>query len=253
MSNQTPPSHDRRLEPVREVYEEFGREDPMYAALSRKGYTGDRWDPEEFFQTGRDEIRNVMEHIGSLGLDLDRGRALDFGCAIGRLTQALADHFHTVIGVDIASSMVERARTYNRHGDRVRYIVNVAPNLQILESDSFDLVYSNKVLQHLPPENPVAYVKEFVRVLRPGGLAVFQFRNGPRIRPGGPRAWLYTLNRRYIRRLFQRIRGRKAYEIHYLAQSRVQEAVDEAGGTVVDVTDLSRGKPGKSLRYCATK
>lgn len=241
------------LDAVREAFERFGRADPMYAALTRPGREGNQWDPEEFFEDGRREIRAVLDYLDGLGADPARGRALDFGCAVGRLTQALADHFEEAVGVDIAAAMIDAARAHNRHGGRVRYVLNTAPDLAVLESASFDFVYTNKVLQHIPPEAQYAYIREFMRVLRPGGVAVFQTRNGPRIEPGTPRALLYTINRRYIRRLSQRLRGRVPYEMHFVARARVEEEVAGAGGRVVDVKDLSRGRAGKSLRYCAVR
>ena len=245
--------NDSGLRSVRGVFEDLGRDDPMYAALSRNALRGNRWDPEAFFATGRSEIGDVMSYVESLAIPLERGRALDFGCAVGRLTQALADHFREAVGVDIATSMVERARAYNAHGDRVTYIANPAPDLSLFDDATFDFIYSNKVLQHIPPENQLAYMREFVRVLRPGGVAVFQTRNGPVVRPGTPRALLYRLNRMYFRRFAQRIRGRPAYEMHYVARARVEEAVGAAGGRIVDVVDMSRGKPQKSLRYCVVR
>ena len=253
MNDRPKDARDAGLRAVRGVFEELGRDDPMYAALSRNDYRGNRWDPRTFFETGRREIGDVLEYATGLGLRHGRGRALDFGCAVGRLTQALADHFGEVVGVDIASAMVERAREYNAHGDRVVYLANAAPDLTLFEDESFDFVYSNKVLQHIPPENQLHYMREFVRVLRPGGAAIFQTRNGPVVRPGTVRALLYTLNRSYFRRFAQRIRGRPAYEMHYVARSRVEAALTAAGGTVIDVADVSRGRPDKSLRYCVTR
>jgi 2-polyprenyl-3-methyl-5-hydroxy-6-metoxy-1,4-benzoquinol methylase len=241
------------LRSVRGVFEDLGRDDPMYAALSRRDYRGNRWDPAAFFATGRREIGDVIAYVASTGLHLRDERALDFGCAVGRLTQALADHFQEVIGLDIASSMIERARAFNTHGSRVIYIASTAADLALLDSGTFDFVYSNKVLQHIPPANQLEYMKEFVRVLRPGGVTVFQTRNGPVVRPGTPRALLYTLNRTYFRRFAQRIRGRPAYEMHYVARSSVEEAIASAGGRIVDIVDLSRGETAKSLRYCVTR
>jgi 2-polyprenyl-3-methyl-5-hydroxy-6-metoxy-1,4-benzoquinol methylase len=244
---------NQELDRVRAAFEEFGREDPMFAALSRSECRGGKWDADEFFENGRAEIAAVLAYVDRLGVPLARGRALDFGCGIGRLTQALGDHFAEVVGVDIASSMLEAARAYNRHGERAQYLLNTRSDLQLLQSDYFDFVYSNKVLQHIPPDAQAAYVHEFVRVLRPNGVAVFQTRNGPKIRPGTARAWLYTLNRRYIRRLTQRIKGRVPYEMHYLAESTVRELVAQAGGHVIDIRDVSQSKPRRSLRYCITK
>ncbi|MBW3533730.1 MAG: class I SAM-dependent methyltransferase [Gemmatimonadetes bacterium] len=240
----------RDLEPVQATFEDWGREDPLYAVLTRKARRGNRWDPEEFFERGRVEIAEVVAYLGRLGLEVGRGRALDFGCGVGRLTQALADHFDEAVGVDIAASMVERARKLDRHGEKVRYVVNTAPDLAIFGDDTFDFVYSNKVLQHIPPLAVEAYVREFFRVLAPGGVAVFQMRSGPRIEPGTLRARLYTLRRRTLRRLWKRLRGLAPYEMHYLARARMEEVVAEAGATLVDVQDVSGGR-AKSFRYCA--
>jgi len=241
------------LEHVRKVYEQLGRDDPLYAVLTYKGHEGGRWDPAEFFATGREEIEKILAYVETLPWKLQRRSALDFGCGVGRLTQALADHFHEVVGLDISSTMVEKAVEFDRHGERVQYLVNTSGDLRLLEANAFDLVYSNITLQHIPPGDQASYIREFIRVLRPGGLAIFQARNGPRVNPGTPRAWLYTLRRQYLRRLWRRLRGRLPYEMHFLARSRVEEAIAMSGGRVVDVVDLSEGRPGKSLRYCATK
>lgn len=244
---------DAALEPVRGAFEQFGRDDALYAALSRGGREGGRWNPDEFFANGRERIAEVMAYATSLGLELRRDHALDFGTGPGRLAQGLAEHFARVTGVDIASSMVETARAYNTHGERVEYVVNTAPDLHIFDSATFDLVYTEKVLQHIPPDLQAGYIAEFVRVLRPGGLAIFQTRNGPLIRQGSLRSFLYTLNRRHVRRLLQRLRGKHPYEMHFIARERVEEIVSAAGGRIVDVVDLSRGKPNRSLRYCVLK
>lgn len=241
------------LASVQRVFEEFGRADPMYAALTRSSARGNRWDPEAFFATGRAEIADVMSRLASLGIEPQRDRALDFGCAVGRLTQALADHFEHVDGVDIASAMVERARALNRHGERVTYHLNTAPDLALFADASFDFVYTNKVLQHIPPQHQLGYVREFVRILRPGGIGVFQMRNGPVVRPGTLRALAYRLNRVYFRRFAQWVKRMPAYEMHYVARTLVEETVRAAGARVVDVVDLSRGRPGRSLSYCITR
>lgn len=238
------------LDPVREAFEAWGRDDPLYAVLTSRNRRGNRWDPGAFFERGRQEMGEVVTYLGKLGLQLGIRHALDFGCGVGRLTQALAEDFEDVIGVDIARSMVEKAREFNRHGPRVRYIVNTAPDLALFGDDRFDFVYSSKVLQHIPPAVVETYVREFFRVLRPGGVAVFQMRSGPRVEPGSLRAGLYSLRRRRLRRLWQRIRGRAPYEMHYLARERIEEIVAEAGATLLDVQDVSRGR-GKSFRYCA--
>lgn len=155
-------------------WDEFGRIDPLWAILTDPSKKNNRWDLREFFATGEAEIACLMDRVATLPLSLRRGRALDFGCGVGRLTQALCRHFEQCVGVDIAPSMIERAREYNRFGDRCQYYVNAADHLRLFEDGRFDFVYSNIVLQHIPPEYSARYVREFVRVLAAGGLAVFQ-------------------------------------------------------------------------------
>lgn len=242
------------LDYVRRTYEALGRDDPLWAVLTKASRRHGGWDPEEFFRTGREEVAETLAWVRELGVAPEGGRALDFGCGVGRLSQALADSFDEVVGVDISRTMVERAREYDRHGERVRYVVNTRGDLGGLGDDRFDLVYSNITLQHIPPRYARVYIGEFFRVLRPGGTTVFQMRNGPRVEPGTLRSWLYRLNREHLRHLLQRIRGRPPYEIHYLARSLVEETVREAGGTMVGMRDVGRGpREGKSLMYCARK
>jgi len=74
------------LAAVRRTFEKLGREDPMYTVLSWKRRRHNRWDPEEFFQTGRREIEGVLRYVDARRLPLARRRALDFGCGVGRLS-----------------------------------------------------------------------------------------------------------------------------------------------------------------------
>lgn len=241
------------LDHTKDVFEEWGRDDPMHAVLTRKGYEGGQWDVEAFFRRGREEIGGVMARLHELDLEPGRDRALDFGCGVGRLTQALADEFDEVVGLDIAASMVEAAGAHNRHGDRVRFRVNTSERLEGIDDASFDFVYSSKTLQHIPPEHARGYIREFVRVLRAGGVTVFQVRNGPRIEPGTLRARLYRLRRHHLRQLWRRMRAKRPYEMHFVNRGRVTELIQEGGGRVVDVQDLSQGRPNKSLRFFAQR
>ena len=80
-------------------------------------------------ETGAREIRDVMSYVEGLSIPLRRRRALDFGCGVGRLTQALVRYFDEVCGVDIAPSMIEWARKYNGCGDHCLYFVNASDDL----------------------------------------------------------------------------------------------------------------------------
>jgi SAM-dependent methyltransferase len=161
------------LTELRRHWNTFGKEDPLWAILTRDNARHQRWDVVEFFATGATEITALMERLDTLGMPSARRRALDFGCGVGRLTQALCGHFEQSVGVDIAPSMIRLARTYNRHGRRCHYYVNGATDLRRFGDDHFDLIYSNLVLQHMRPDLARAYIREFLRVVAPDGLVVF--------------------------------------------------------------------------------
>ncbi len=174
------------IERLKTNWEAFGRDDPLWAVLTEPTARGGRWDLDEFLARGEHEVAAALAELDQLGASPVRGRALDFGCGVGRLTQALADRFERCDGVDIAGSMIAEARRVNRRGDRVQYHVNDAPDLELFASGTFDFVLSFIVLQHMEPRYATGYIAEFLRVLKPGGVAMFQVPAGVRTPPPAP-------------------------------------------------------------------
>lgn len=162
------------LKALQKNWEDLGKTDPLYAVLSWPGKEGGKWQIDEFFANGREEVQKVMKYVGLLGANSELNKALDFGCGVGRLTQALAEYFDEVAGVDIASSMIELANKYNKFGEKCKYYHNDSDNLDLFADNSFDFIYSNVTLQHMEPRYSKKYIKEFLRVLKPKGLLVFQ-------------------------------------------------------------------------------
>jgi ubiquinone/menaquinone biosynthesis C-methylase UbiE len=162
------------LDDLKRNWEAFGERDPLWAILTDPSKKNNQWDVKEFFATGEAEVDCLMDAVAALSVSLRKDTALDFGCGVGRVTQALCTRFERCVGVDIAGSMIGLAREHNRFGERCQYFVNEADNLRMFGDDHFDLIYCNIVLQHIPPEYSIRYIREFIRVLAPGGLAVFQ-------------------------------------------------------------------------------
>jgi ubiquinone/menaquinone biosynthesis C-methylase UbiE len=246
------------LRHLQRTWNDLGRTDPLWAVLTAPDKRGNRWELGQFFATGVGEIDALMRYIESLGLSLPKRKALDFGCGVGRLTQPLADHFHEVWGVDIAPSMIELAREYNRHGDRCKYHVNDKGNLSFFPDQSFDLVFSLLTLQHMPPEYAKAYIREFLRVLRPGGLLVFQMAGEQTAVRTGPAVSL----RRFFRwlipepviRAYRKLRYRHLIEMYGIARGEMVAFLEENGARVLDVQqDTSAGGGWTSFRYFALK
>ena len=167
------------LDQLQDDWSRLGTEDPLWAVYVAPGTRGGKWDVEAFFALGRREVDVAFAALPGLGLTPGRRRALDFGCGVGRLSQALAEHVEQVVGLDIAPSMLAKARELDRSEGRVEFVLNQHPDLSLIETGTVDVVYSSLVLQHLPPDLARGYLREFVRVLAPGGVAVFQVASRP--------------------------------------------------------------------------
>jgi SAM-dependent methyltransferase len=168
------------LKALRKHWDLFASRDPLWAILTHPDRKGSRWDIREFFETGVWEIGRSLEQVAALHPGLQKRRALDFGCGVGRLTQPLAQHFEQVYGVDISDSMIQQANDHNRHGSRCQYVVNQRGDLRIFPDEHFDFIYSNITLQHMPPRYGRRYIAEFIRVLAPAGALLFQIPSTPR-------------------------------------------------------------------------
>lgn len=162
------------LEAIQRYWDEHARRDPLWAILSDPAKKDGKWDVRRFFQTGTDEIALLFYELDRLGVVLEHDAAMDFGCGVGRLTQALAPRFNKVVGVDVSPRMLELAEGLNLFRQNVSYVSNQAADLRMFRDDEFDLVVSLIVLQHLQPEIALLYLREFFRALKPGGVLVFQ-------------------------------------------------------------------------------
>jgi 2-polyprenyl-3-methyl-5-hydroxy-6-metoxy-1,4-benzoquinol methylase len=151
-------------------WEDLAQLDPLWAILTDRKHQFGGWDAKEFFASGEREIGQLMQSCG-LGAG-DNGRALDFGCGVGRLSRSLRSYFGEVHGVDISEQMIRLAR---EHAPSCHFQVNQTDNLSLFRDNFFDFVYSNIVLQHQrTKELAASYIREFVRITRPAGTIVFQ-------------------------------------------------------------------------------
>lgn len=164
----------KRLKSLQLHWNDLAVIDPMWAICSDPDRQHGLWDQGEFFRTGRLEIRNLMAKIETAGIRIAKKDALDFGCGIGRLTQALANEFDHVVGIDIAHNMLTQAKELNQAGTKVDYRANPGDDLSQFDDASFDFICSNQVLQHMPADLMVGYLRDFPRVLRPSGVLAFQ-------------------------------------------------------------------------------
>lgn len=164
-----------RIGSHRQDWDDLGELDPLWAVLSDPTRQFGQWRLEEFFQTGDEEIHKLLQEAKRLGFPRRRNRALDFGCAVGRLTRALTPHFRECFGVDISEQMINEAKRLNSSITSCVFIANKEPNLNIFPDEFFDFVLSRLVLQHIPKRDWIlSSISDFIRVLAKDGLLIFQ-------------------------------------------------------------------------------
>lgn len=157
---------------LKDDWESLAERDALHAILTDATKAGRQWNIAEFMATGNTEIEMLMQHLAGIGYVPNRdGVALDFGCGVGRLTQALGRYFESCVGLDISRAMVDQAQSLNEL-PHCRYIATSDIPLP-LPANAFSFIYSNIVLQHIPRRFAKKYLRELVRVLKPGGLLVF--------------------------------------------------------------------------------
>ncbi len=230
----------------------LGANDPLWAVLSYEEKKNGRWNADDFFATGTSEIERALSTAEML-CPVHFGTALDFGCGVGRLSQALAQRFGVVIGVDIAAPMLAAAQVLNRFPDVCSFIHNVRPDLNVIATESVDLVYSSITLQHISPPLIRSYIREFFRVARRGGHVIFQVPSGPRSRI---RQFIKRLLPISLTNFLWRIRtgSPEAMEAHFIVESEVIQLVRDSGGAVERVEPNYDGPAGwPSRRYFCTK
>jgi 2-polyprenyl-6-hydroxyphenyl methylase / 3-demethylubiquinone-9 3-methyltransferase len=100
---------------------------------------------------------------------------LDLGCAGGFMAEALVDRGATVTGIDPAQGAIAAARAHaDQSGRVIAYDVGVGEALPYAEA-AFDAVVCVDVLEHVKDLPRV--LAEVARVLRPGGLFLFDTIN----------------------------------------------------------------------------
>lgn len=98
---------------------------------------------------------------------------LDFGCGQGELVCSLRERGYTAYGFDIYNSLGSHCQDKpwfsfsdsKRHGFKLEETFSMP-----YESNSFDMIISQEVLEHVMDPEPV--LCEIARVLRPGGVSI---------------------------------------------------------------------------------
>jgi len=129
------------------------------------------WEKGDFTQISQTMRESGEELVSKLGITKDMN-VLDLGCGDGTTAIPEAEFGANVLGVDIATNLVEAGNIRAREAGltNIKFQEGDATNLVDLKDQSFDLVVS--VFGAMFAPKPFDVAREMVRVTRPGGRIV---------------------------------------------------------------------------------
>ena len=98
-----------------------------------------------------------------------KNRVLEIGCGTGLFTKELACTKNTIVAIDISDVLIMKAKERVSSANNVHFVVGNAYKTEF-KSGSFDFVVGSSSLHHLEVDSAL---KEFSRILKPGGRMMF--------------------------------------------------------------------------------
>ncbi len=140
---------------------------------------GDRWytafdDPVALLRAeSKTKVPWILAKMKQRNLLGPNTEVLDVGCGAGFLSNELGSHGFKVTGVDLSEESLNVAKRFDK-SKSVSYQVADAYKLPFPDAQ-FDVVTAMDFLEHV--ENPELAIKEFSRVIKPGGIFIFHTFN----------------------------------------------------------------------------
>jgi SAM-dependent methyltransferase len=162
-------------------------DDPSSPSLTTAGDDGGPVPPHWLVQTVSGTVytkswvesgRETADHFSRLIKrhlpEVERPAILDFGCGCGRVARALPDYVTSnLCGCDITRAAVQWCRQ-NLSGEYFSSSEN--PPLPVAD-EQFDVLYAISVMTHFDEAHQDAWLAEWRRIVKPGGLLLVTYRS----------------------------------------------------------------------------
>jgi SAM-dependent methyltransferase len=186
---------------MRDTWNHLANENAMHHIASEQ----QNWTESDFFASGeRDVARHLDPVLKRLHFNPQDKKLLEIGCGVGRMSFGLAKRFGEVDAIDISPEMIKRGIEYKeKFGARnVRFHLGSGKDLAGFGNKQFDFCFSYIVFQHIPSVDLIFdYVREIGRVLKPGGMFLFQVNGYLHFRLHGSRyLWCGMRNTGWLRK-----------------------------------------------------
>jgi len=195
-----------------------------------------RGEPSYVWRAGQQRrLKMIVQAAG----ERIQGRILENGCGVGMYVEHLSPFGGEVIGLEYDFERASEAHIHSPH------IINAAGETLPLSSESFDLILSHEVLEHVQDDR--AAVCEMVRALRspdhksgkPGGRAVIFVPNrGYPFETHGMywRGKYYFGNKLFVNYLPRALRNRLAPHVRVYSSGDLQKLFEGLSVNVIERT-----------------
>lgn len=136
-----------------------GSKNDAYLVVS--GHT----DEEKFHADAEDTLDILRRTVGIRARDT----FLEIGCGVGRVGRVLSPFVQEWIGCDVSANMLRLAGRRLFGLENTRLVEISGFDLQPIADASVDVVYCTVVFMHLEEWDRFGYMREALRVLKPGG------------------------------------------------------------------------------------
>jgi SAM-dependent methyltransferase len=154
-------------------WESHGRREAYYGVLATDRFRNANLSESviaEFMLSGEGHIDDVLGYVERNMGPVRRGRALDFGCGVGRLLLPLARRFEQAVGLDISDSMLAETQRNAEKAGVSNISVAHSPD-ELPPGETYDFIHTVIVLQHIPLARGEALIAALLSRLTPGGVA----------------------------------------------------------------------------------
>lgn len=132
---------------------------------------------ENRFRGSQDQIRAKLSQYLALfeksTLDFAKEKTLDIGCGRGEWLKLLSERGYPSLGIDSNISMVEQCKS----GGLNAVVADATAFLREQKSESLGCVTGFHIVEHLSFKTLIRLIDEVIRVLKPGGMIIFETPN----------------------------------------------------------------------------
>lgn len=165
-----------KIDIMKNQWDKMAKMNPFFSITSWPDFeNGNNINLDFFWEIGKIHAQNLLSYAR---IDNTANMTMtEIGCGLGRMTHYFSQKFRKVYAIDISKEMIEKAKQYWKHLSNVEFLTGNGYNLQPVENNCSDFVFSFYVLNHiLEPEIVLSYVKDTARILKLGGKSLLHFR-----------------------------------------------------------------------------